>query len=165
MIKTLHPRIGFAVVFAISGALLAYAYYAQFALGFEPCPLCILQRFAFILIALGALGGMIHGARNAWRWLWGAIVFGGVLWGVLTAGRHLWLQSLPPDQVPDCGPGFAFMVQFFSWTEAIREAFTGSGECAEVDWAFLGLSMPGWTLIWYVVVLIITALAVRRTRT
>ena len=69
------------------------------------------------------------------------------------------------SQVPDCGPGFAFMVEFFSLAEAVREAFTGSGECAEVDWAFLGLSMPGWTLIWYVVVLIITALAVRRTRT
>lgn len=162
MIKTLYPRKGFALVFAISGALLAYAYYAQFAQGFEPCPLCILQRFAFILITIGALGGMIHGARNAWRWLWGTIVFGGGLWGVMTAGRHLWLQSLPPDQVPDCGPGFSFMVEFFSLAEAIREAFTGSGECAEIDWTFLGVSMPGWTLFWYVALMIITALALRR---
>lgn len=162
MINTLYPRKGFALVFAISGALLAYAYYAQFAQGFEPCPLCILQRFAFLLITIGALGGMIHGARNAWRWLWGAIVFGGGLWGVATASRHLWLQSLPPDQVPDCGPGFAFMVEFFSLGEAIREAFTGSGECAEVDWTLLGVSMPGWTLFWYVALMIITALALRR---
>ncbi|MDT8450902.1 MAG: disulfide bond formation protein B [Wenzhouxiangellaceae bacterium] len=157
----LHPRKGFGLVLAISAALLGYAYYAQFVQGFEPCPLCILQRFAFIAIALGALAGLVHGSRGPARFAYWTVVFAGGAWGVATAGRHLWLQSLPPDQVPDCGPGFAFMVEFFSVGEAIREAFTGSGECAEVDWAFLGLSMPGWTLIWYVVLMVITALALR----
>lgn len=161
--KMLSPRKGFGLVFGIAVALLGYAYYAQFVQGFEPCPLCILQRFAFIVIALGALGGLIHGARSAWRWLWGAVVFAGGIWGVLTAGRHLWLQSLPPDQVPDCGPGFAFMVEFYSLAEAIREAFVGSGECAEVDWSFLGIAMPGWTLIWYLILIILTALTLRRS--
>jgi len=159
----LHPRAGFAVVFAISAVLLGYALFAQFVQGFEPCPLCILQRFAFIVIALGSLAGLIHGARGRWRWLWGGVVFAGGLWGVVTAGRHLWLQSLPPDQVPGCGPGFAFMVEYFSMFEAIKEAFTGSGECAEVDWALFGISMPGWTLVWYVVLMTITALTLRRT--
>lgn len=161
MNMNLHPRKGFGLVFAISAALLGYACYAQFVQGFEPCPLCILQRFAFIVIALGALAGLVHASRGPARFVYGGVVFAGGVWGLVTAGRHLWLQSLPPDQVPDCGPGFAFMVEFFSVGEAIREAFTGSGECAEVDWTFLGLSMPGWTLIWYVVLMIITALALR----
>ena len=72
-------------------------------------------------------------------------------WGITTSYRHLWLQSLPPDEVPDCGPGMAFMQEYgFSWGEIIAEAFTGSGQCAEIDWSFLGLSMPAWTMIWYV---------------
>ena len=160
----LYPRLGFGVVLAVCVALLGFAYYAQFAQGFEPCPLCILQRFAFIIMALGALAGLIHGSRGVMRWLWAGVVWAGGIWGVATAGRHLWLQSLPPDQVPDCGPGFDFMVEYFSYAEAIREAFSGSGECAEVDWAFLGVSMPGWTLFWYVVLMIVTGVAVRRAK-
>jgi len=158
----LFPRAGFGAVLAACCMLLGYAYYAQFVQGLEPCPLCILQRVAFITMALGALAGVVHGSRGGWRWLYGGVVFAGGVWGVATAGRHLWLQGLPPDQVPDCGPGLAFMVEYFSLFEAVREAFTGSGECAELDWSFLGLSMPGWTLVWYVVLMLITALAVRR---
>ncbi len=158
----LFPRLGFGLVLALSLALLGVAYYSQYGQGLEPCPLCILQRFAFMAMALGALAGLIHGSRGRARWLWGAVVFAGGIWGLITAGRHLWLQHLPPDQVPECGPGFAFMVEYFSWAEAIREAFVGAGECAEVDWAFLGLSMPAWTLIWYVVLMIITVASLRK---
>jgi len=159
----LFPRLGFAIVAALSSALLGYAYFAEYVQGYVPCPLCILQRFAFIIIVAGALAGLIHGSRGSMRLVYGGIVFAGGLWGVATAGRQLWLQSLPPDQVPECGPGFDFMVEYFSWFEAIKEAFTGSGECAEVNWTFLGLAMPAWTLIWYVALMLMTALALRRT--
>lgn len=159
----LYPRLGFALVLGLSLALLGFAYYSQYALGFEPCPLCILQRVAFMIIALGALAGALHGSRGRLRWVYAGVAFAGGLWGLATAGRHLWLQSLPPDQVPECGPGFAFMVEYFSLGEAITSAFTGSGECAEVDWTFLGLAMPAWTLIWYVVLMTIIALTLRRT--
>ena len=158
----LYPRTGFSIVLGLSLALLGYAYYSQYALGYEPCPLCILQRVAFIIIALGALAGAIHGSRGGMRWLYGGVVLAGGAWGVATAGRHLWLQNMPPDQVPECGPGFDFMLEYFSLGEAITSAFTGSGECAEVDWTFLGLAMPAWTLIWYVVLMLMTALALRR---
>jgi disulfide bond formation protein DsbB len=158
----LFPRTGFALVLALSAALLGFAYYSEFGLGYEPCPLCILQRFAFIIIAIGALGGALHGSRGAMRFVYGAVVFAGGLWGVTTAGRHLWLQSLPPGDVPECGPGFDFMVEYWSWFEAVKSAFTGSGECAEVDWTFLGLSMPGWTMIWYVLLIAITFFALFR---
>jgi len=158
----LYPRTGFIAVSGLSLALLGYAYYSEYVLGYEPCPLCILQRVAFIVMALGALAGALHGSRGGLRWLYGAIVFAGGIWGLATAGRHLWLQSMPSDQIPECGPGFDFMLEYFSLGEAITSAFTGSGECAEVDWAFLGLSMPAWTLIWYILLMIVTALAMRK---
>jgi disulfide bond formation protein DsbB len=158
----LYPRSGFALVLLLAAGLLGFAYYAQFVQGYEPCPLCILQRWAFIVIAIGALAGALHGSRGAARWFYGAVVFAGGIWGLVTAGRHLWLQSLPADEVPECGPGFNFMVEYFSLFEAVKSAFTGSGECAEVDWTFLGLAMPAWTLIWYVVLLVLTAVSLKR---
>lgn len=153
------------MIAAASAALLGYAYFAQFVQGYEPCPLCILQRIAFIVTAIGALAGVVHGSRGATRWLYGAIVTAGCFFGMAAAVRQLWLQSLPADAVPDCGPGFAFMVEFFSYAEAIREAFVGSGECAEIKWTFLGLSMPGWTMVWYVLFLVLLIPALRKART
>ncbi|MDX1626065.1 MAG: disulfide bond formation protein B [Wenzhouxiangellaceae bacterium] len=158
----LFPRTGFAAVAVLCLALLGYAYYSQYGLGYEPCPLCILQRVAFMIMAVGALAGAVHGSRSWARFVWGAIVLAGGLWGLATAGRHVWLQNLPPDQVPDCGPGLGYMLEYFSVGEALVSAFTGSGECAEVDWSFLGLSMPAWTLVWYVALMILTVLALRR---
>lgn len=160
----LYPRTGFALVSGISLALLGFAYYSQYFLGFEPCPLCILQRVAFMIMAVGGLAGALHGSRGGLRWLYAGSVFAGGLWGIATAGRHVWIQSLPPSEVPECGPGFDYMVEYFSLGEAVASAFTGAGECAEVDWTFLGLAMPAWTLIWYVVLMTITALTLRKNR-
>ena len=70
--------------------------------------------------------------------------------GTAIASRHVWLQNLPPDQVPECGPGLDYMLRTFPLSRAIRETLTGSGECASVDWIFAGLSMPWWTLLWFV---------------
>lgn len=158
----LYPRNGFVAVLVACLALLGFAYYAQFVQGLEPCPLCILQRGAFFIMAFGALAGAVHGSRGWPRWVYAGVVFAGGLWGIVSAGRHLWIQSLPADRVPECGPGFDFMVEYFSLGEAVRSAFTGAGECAQVDWSFLGLAMPAWTLIWYVVLVLITALALRK---
>jgi disulfide bond formation protein DsbB len=78
----------------------------------------------------------------------GGVILGGVA-GLGVAGRHLWLQSLPADQVPDCGMGLNYMLETMPLTEVFSQLFYGSGECAEVYWTFLGLSMPAWTFIWY----------------
>ena len=152
------------LVFLACLGLLGFGYLSQYLMELEPCPLCILQRVAFMIMALGALLGMLHGARGWPRWLYAGIIWAGGLWGVATAGRHLWLQSLPADQVPECGPGLSFMLEYFSLGEALMSAFTGSGECAEVDWSFLGISMPGWTLIWYFVLMVVTLLAVGKKK-
>jgi disulfide bond formation protein DsbB len=151
MERVLIGRLPYLVVTVACAAMLGYAYYAEWVLGLEPCPLCMLQRLAFIGIAVVALLAAMIGPMAWGRWLAVMAVLPASIWGMVTAGRHLWLQSLPADQVPDCGPGLYFMQSYgFTWLEIVREAFTGSGECAEVDWSMLGLSMPGWTFLAYV---------------
>lgn len=131
-------------------SLLGYALFEQHLMGTEPCPLCILQRLAFAAMGLFFMLGAVHGPGRAGRGAYAVLVAvaGGV--GCAIAGRHLWLQSLPPDQVPDCGPGLSYMLDAFPLSKTINMVLTGSGECAEINWSFLGLSMPAWTLICYV---------------
>jgi disulfide bond formation protein DsbB len=135
--------------FSICGGLLLYAYYLQIYQHLEPCPLCILQRVGVIVLGAVFLLAAVHNPRR-----WGSRVYGLLLLlaaaaGTIIAGRHLWLQNLPSDRVPECGPGLAYMLDVFPLTDTLRMVFTGSGECAKVDWIFVGLSMPGWVLIWF----------------
>ena len=137
--------------FAVCAALMAYALYAEHVLMYMPCPLCVLQRVA--VIALGAVflaAGLHHPAA------WGRYAYAGLTGivaaaGIAVAGRHVWLQHLPPDAVPACGPGLGSMLERLPPLEVLTLVFTGSGECAAIDWQFLGLSMPAWVLAWLVV--------------
>lgn len=143
-------RSAFAFAAGIAAALLGYGYWSQFYVGLEPCPLCIFQRVAFIGILVVCLVAAIHGPRGPGRFVYGALAFVAAASGAGVAIRHLWLQSLPADQVPACGPGLDYLMEAFPLAEVVRLAFTGSGECAEIDWSFLGLSMPGWSLVWFI---------------
>lgn len=136
--------------FALCAALLGYAYFAQFVQGLEPCPLCIFQRVAMIALGLVFLAGVVRPPRRWGRWLHALLFLITAGAGVLIAARHVWLQHLPEGEVPACGPGLDYMLDVFPLAEVVRMAFTGSGECANVDWSFLGLSMPAWVLIWFV---------------
>lgn len=131
-------------------ALLGYALYAQHKMFLDPCPLCIFQRVVFMGMGVMFLLGALHGPKGWGRKAYGGLVFFIAAIGMGIAGRHVWLQSLPPDQVPACGPGLEYMLDAFPLSKALSMVFTGSGECATVDWSFLGLSMPGWVLVWYV---------------
>jgi len=135
--------------FGVCAALLGYAYYLQFYAYLDPCPLCIFQRLGVIGLGLVFLIAGLHaGGRLAGRVY--AVLIGLVaLAGAAVAARHVYLQYLPPDKVPECGPGLEFMLRTLPLNEALRKAFTGSGECAEIDWTFLGLSMPVWVLAWF----------------
>lgn len=145
----MRPRIWFLLVALACAAMLGYGLYVQHVDFIDPCPLCVFQRLAFMWIGGFSLLAAIHGPGVAGNRIYGGLVaLGGVSGGAI-ATRHLWLQSLPPDQVPDCGMGLNYMIDTMPFTEVLREVLQGSGECAEVDWAFLGLSMPGWTLVWY----------------
>ena len=134
--------------FLACAAMMAYALYVQYQLYLEPCPLCIFQRIAVIGIGIAFL--LLAGLNPAPGWARRIVLglFGlSALGGVIVAGRHVWLQHLPPDKVPTCGPGLNYMLDNFPLGDALKMVFTGSGECASTDWSFVGLSMPMWVLI------------------
>lgn len=127
--------------------LMAYALYAQHQLLLEPCPLCVLQRVAVIALGIVFLVAAIHSPTSGARFVYVGFMGLATAFGAIVAGRHVWLQHLPEDEVPACGPGLDYMLDNFPFRQVIDMVFTGSGECATVDWSFLGLSMPAWVLI------------------
>ncbi len=147
MRSALGRRGPFLVLAAICAALLAYAYYLQFAQGLEPCPLCIFQRLAFMAILAIALVAGIHGPGFRGNVLYSALLVLVSTTGAGIAARQTWLQHLPEDQIPECGPGLDFMLDMYPLAETIRRALRGTGDCAKVDWTFLGLSIAGWSLL------------------
>lgn len=127
--------------------LMLVGFYMQYIMGLAPCPLCITQRIFIVLVGLIALGA---GCHNPQGWGHRAYAIGGILAAVLggaVSSRQLWLQSLPEDQVPACGPSLEYLLENFPLGEALELLFRGDGNCAEVAWSFLGISIPGWTLV------------------
>jgi disulfide bond formation protein DsbB len=128
--------------------LMAYALYAQYHLQLEPCPLCVFQRVAVIALGVVFAIGALHAPDSAMtRRVYAVLALLPALAGLAVAGRQLWLQSLPADQVPACGPGLNYMMDSMPFAKVLAKVFMGSGECAEVNWRFLGLAMPAWVAI------------------
>jgi disulfide bond formation protein DsbB len=119
-------------------------------LGLEPCPLCVFQRIAMIGLAGVFVVAALHNPR-AWGARLYAVLIGLVAGtGAAIAARHVWLQHLPPDQVPACGPSLEYLLESFPLLETIRVVLRGTGDCAEIQWTFLSLSIPEWTLIAFI---------------
>lgn len=147
--------------FLVCVGLMGFALYAQYQMHLDPCPLCIFQRIAVCIMGLFFLIGALHGpAKKGARTVYAVLISLGGAWGIATAGRHLWLQSLPADQVPACGPGLGYLFDAFPFMKMLKLAFTGSGECAKIE-PILGLPMPAWTLIWFVLLIVWAWLALR----
>ena len=134
--------------FAVCCGLMGFALFAQHVLLLDPCPLCVFQRVAVISIGLIFLVAALHNPSGAGRIVYSLLLALAAIAGATVAGRHAWLQQLPPDQVPSCSPGLDYMLNTLPFTEVLSTVFKGSGECAEIVWQFLGLSMPAWVLIW-----------------
>lgn len=151
MVAKLTPRLGYAAGLLACLALLGFALYLQYGEQQDPCPLCILQRIAFLALAAVFLVAAIHGPGKLGSVVYSglALVVAGV--GAAIATRHVWLQHLPKNQVPECGPGLEYILSKFPLSQALGKILAGSGECAEVGWTFLGLSIAGWSLLWFVV--------------
>ena len=143
----LTRRLGNLVGFAACTGMMMFALFAQYVLKMEPCPLCILQRVAVIAIGALFLVAALHNAGETGSRIYSGILTLLALAGGGVAARHVWLQNLPADQVPSCGPGLDFMLETFPLIEVLSIVLSGSGECAEVSWRFLGLTIPGWTLV------------------
>ncbi len=133
--------------FLMCAALMGYALYAQYFLMLEPCPLCILQRIAVVGMGLVFLLAALHNPGGVGRFAYALLLVVPMSLGAIVAGRHAWLQMLPEEQVPACGPGLDYMWENFPLADVINMVFRGSGECADVDWQLLGLSMPAWVFI------------------
>jgi disulfide bond formation protein DsbB len=127
--------------------MMAYALYAEHKLMLMPCPLCVFQRMAVIALGITYLVAALHDPRGWGRRVYSLLILLATALGIAVAGRHVWLQNLPADQVPSCGPGFDYIIDSFPLSEALKVIFTGSGECADIDWQLFGLSMPAWVLI------------------
>ena len=130
-------------------ALLGFGYYLQYFESQDPCPLCLVQRAFYYAVLATFLVAAVHFPKAAGRKIYCAAAFVAALGGFGVAARHVWLQHLPPDQVPACGPDLFFMIENLSLSRTLQKLFMGSGQCAEVHWTFLGLSIAEWSLAWF----------------
>lgn len=137
----------FLAGFGICVGLIGGALYFQHGVGLEPCPLCIVQRVIVMGLGVLMLLGAIHNPGVTGRRAYGVLAGITAALGLGVAGRHVWLQNLPADQLPECGPSLDYILDAFPLAEALKLVLQGSGECAEVQWSFLGLTIPGWTLV------------------
>jgi disulfide bond formation protein DsbB len=133
--------------FGCCAGLLGFAYFSQYSLGLDPCPLCIFQRIGIAAIGVLFLLVALHGPGRRGAIGWAVLIDLAVIATVLVAARHIWIQHQPPGTVSSCGASLDYMMKIFSVGEVVRKVLTGSGECAQVSWRFLTLSMPGWVLI------------------
>ena len=155
-------RIAYVLAFAVCAGLMGYALYLQYVVGLEPCPLCVFQRVAIIAMGVVFLIAAFHnpGRTGATAYALAQLLIGGT--GAALAIRQVWLQSLPKDQVPACGMGLNYMLETLPFTDVLRKVFEGSGECAEKGWEFLHLTIPGWTLVFFIAMVVASFALIRR---
>ena len=133
--------------FLACAGLLGYAYYAQFVLHLDPCPLCIFQRVGVFATGVAFLLAAAQGPKGWGRRVYAALIAIASAATIGVATRQLYIQSLPPDAVPTCGASLHFMLKVLPLKDVLVKVLSGSGECAKIDWRFLGLAMPAWVLI------------------
>jgi len=138
--------------FLVCAGMMAYALYAEHNLLLMPCPLCVFERMAVIALGTVFLIAALHNPAGWGGRAYAVLMLAAAGAGIGVAGRHVWLQNLPADQVPACGAGYDYLMETLPFAEALSVIFSGSGECASIDWLFLGLSMPAWVFISLVVV-------------
>lgn len=127
--------------------MMAFALFAEYVLLLMPCPLCVFERLAVISLGVVFLLAALQDPRGFGRRIYAALVFLAAGSGFGVATWHVYMQNLPPEDIPTCGPGLEFIWDTFPVMEALKLVFAGSGECADVVWSFLGLSMPAWVVI------------------
>lgn len=145
------PRRINLIAFLSCSLLLAAAFYFEFIVGLTPCPLCIAQRVAFILLGIIFLLAALHNPKRMGRSTYGFIALLTSIIGIGLAGRQVWLEYHPPPANDTCMPGLSYMLQHLPLDQTLTVMFTGTGECAQINWTFVGLSMAEWTLIMFVV--------------
>lgn len=152
----------FLVIMAVIGMSFALLF-LQRHLGLSPCPLCVFQRVGLIVMGGFALMAALFNPKSkAIRLVLWLGSLAGIGWATVVAARHVWIQHLPADQVPSCGPGLDYWLDTLPILQVFKEVFTGSGECAVVDWTFMGMSIPEQSLILFSILLIVHVLILWR---
>jgi len=149
MTEALRARLLLAAPAVTCAGLLGTGYFLQYFQGQDPCPLCLVQRgFYYGVLVVFAIAALhLPGQRGKWVYSGlGALLAAG---GLAVAARHVWLQHLPPSEVPACGPDLFFMLENFPLQRTLQKLLTATGQCAEVNWSFLGLSIAEWSLVWF----------------
>lgn len=150
----MQKRPVFLALFLIPVVAMGFAVlFLQQTLGLAPCPLCITQRVFVMLVGLFALVAFIHNPPGIGRRIYAALCTLAAIGGAAVAGRHVWLQSLPEDQAPACGPSLEYMLDTLPLSETFALVMMGDGNCAETQWSLLGLSIPEQTLALFVVLM------------
>jgi len=153
---------GLLVLASIVG--MSFALYLEHVKGLDPCPLCVFQRVGLMAMGISALIAFLHNpASNLMKRMYALLATLSIGWSVGVAARNVWLQTLPPDQVPSCGPGLNYLIDALPLKTVLNEVLTGSGECAAIDWTFLGQSLPVWSLVFFSVLLLICLWQLFRT--
>lgn len=137
--------------FLFASGLMGFGLYLQYIEHQDPCPLCMVQRVIFIAILVLFLLAATHGPRGLGARIYAALIGLLSMTGIAVAARHIWIQHLPPDQVPACGPGLDYMLETMPMARVLKELLHGSGECAAKGWSFLGFGIPEWSLLCYLV--------------
>lgn len=135
-------------IFLSSLIVLMLSFYLQYGKGLEPCPLCLMQRASMIALLLTSASLFFRKQAHPQRWL----IIQGIFFvaGLFFASRQLWLMSLPAKEIPACLPGLTILLHYFPLKETFHALFWGSGDCTEIRWTFLGLSLPLWSAVYFI---------------
>lgn len=148
--KTVSNRILYLIGALVVAGLMGFGFYLQYVKHQDPCPLCMVQRVIFIAIMASFILATLHHPKKTGEWIYAGLIGLFSLLGMGVASRHIWLQHLPKDQVPACGPGLDYMLETLPMASVLKEVLHGSGECAEKGWTFLMLGIPEWSLLCYI---------------
>lgn len=139
---------GLLVLASIVG--MSFALYLEHVKHLVPCPLCIFQRVGLMAMGVVALIAFLHNPKSSvMKRIYALLASLGVLWSAGVAVRHVWIQHLPADQVPSCGPGLNYLIDVFPMKDVLEQVLRGSGECAKVDWTFMGFSLPELSVVFF----------------
>lgn len=150
----LQPRLMFFLAFFGCSLMMLVALYLQHGLGQEPCPLCYVQRVEVMAFGATALLAFLHNPKAIGRRIYAGLMLLTAAAGIATAGRQLWLQHLPKDQLPECLPPLDFMLEVFPLKEVIMKMLYGSSDCAERGWTLLGLNIAEMSMISFILMLL-----------
>ena len=153
--NTISSRQINVIMLLMATVIIGFSYFCQYILLLEPCSLCIMQRFLYIFIGLFVLLAVLQNPKRIGLRIYATLTILVSVLGFMVAGRQIWLQHLPADQIPSCGPSLIDMLDSFPIIEILEVLFMGNGNCAEVIWQFLGFSMAEWSFFLFLIFIII----------